>query len=196
MKILVSLAAVGFVLLAPRTQAIDFTARFADLVEDGVPMRRMYFTDDAQRIYYRPAPNWSQSCNAQAATFKPKDSERAVVRIENAPLGDARIPLDEHGLQTLRTTAGKLMPPDASEGIEISETLNPVALQGWTSFEIAFDYIRFGQHFSRSILFINLGADRQIHFMVDASPAEFESLHQTAYRTLASWSQVAAAVAP
>jgi hypothetical protein len=66
---------------------------------------------------------------------------------------------------------------------------NPVVLQGWTSFEIGFDYVKSGQHSCRSILFINLDAKRQILFSVDAPVALFPPLYQGAYRTLASWYQ-------
>jgi hypothetical protein len=55
--------------------------------------------------------------------------------------------------------------------------------------EIGFDYLQFGRPFCRSILFINLDASRQIHFIVDAGPAEFQPLYKTAYRTLATWYQ-------
>jgi hypothetical protein len=69
----------------------------------------------------------------------------------------------------------------------IWEVVNPVVLQGWTSFEVGVDYVQFGQHFCRSILFINLGGNRQIHFIVDATPGEFPALYKAAYRTLATW---------
>src|SRR5260221_6845589 len=99
MKTPILLVALGFTVLAARAPAIDFTFRVADSVEDGVPMQRLYFLDDAQHIFYRPLPNWSRHGDAQGATSRPKDSGREVM-IQNAALGNASIELHAQGLET------------------------------------------------------------------------------------------------
>jgi hypothetical protein len=181
-------------LLAARAPAIDFTPRIADSVEDGIPMRRLYFSDDAQHIFYRPLPNWSRYGDAQGATFRPKDSG-GQVKIQNAPEGNAGIAFDGPGLGTLRQIAHGLLPSGADQTTELWEAVNPLELQGWTTFEIGFDYVVSGQHFCCSVLFINLDSKRQILFIVDAAPADFSPLYKGAYRTLASWHQPAIAKA-
>jgi hypothetical protein len=187
MKTLSLLASLAVTLLTTRAEAIDFTPHFTETIEDGVPMRHMFFSDGAQRIFYRPRPSWLQSGNDQAAMFRPKDSNLATVRIENAPAEHVRIPFDVPGSEALRNIARTLVPPDATEVTKIWEVPNPVVLQGWTSFEVGFDYVQFGQRFCRSILFINLDTNRQIHFIVSAVSAEFQPLYKNAYRTLATW---------
>lgn len=189
MKTLSLLASLAFTLLAARAEAIDFTPRFTDTIDDDVPFHRMYFSEGDQRIFYRPPPTWVLSGNGEAAAFTPKDSALASVKIENAPAEHVNIPFDVPGSGTLRNIARALVPPDATEVTEIWEMPNPVVLQGWTSFEVGFDYVQFGQRFCRSILFINLDTNRQIHFIVSAVPAEFQPLYKTAYRTLATWWQ-------
>ena len=194
MKTPLLLVTLSLTALAAQAPAIDFTPRIADSIEDGVPMRRLYFSDDAQHIFYRPLPNWSRYGDAQGATFRPKGSA-GEVKIQNAPAGNASIAFDAKGLVTLRQTAQTLLPPHAAHATELWEAVNPVVLQGWTSFEIGFDYVAGDQHFCRSILFINLDSKRQIQFIVDAPPAAFPPLYQGAYRTLASWYQPVAATA-
>jgi hypothetical protein len=189
MKLRTFLAILVVALPAVRARAIDFTPRVADSIDDGVPMRRMYFTDGARRIFYRPPVTWSRSGDERAAMFIPKDSDRAFVKIENAPVGQAGIPFNDAGLATLRKIAFTLVPPDAREPGESWEAVNPVVLQGWTSFEIGFDYLQSGKTFCRSVLFINLDSRRQIYFIVDAAPAEFPALYKTACRTLSTWWQ-------
>lgn len=188
MKTPLLLVTLGLTFVAARVAAIDFTLHIADSVEDGVPMRRLYFSENAEHIYYRPLPNWSRYGDAEGATFRPKDSS-GEVRIQNAPAGNASIAFDAHGLETLRQIARGLLPSSGAEATELWEAVNPVVLQGWTSFEIGFDYVAAGQHICRSILFINLDSKRQIHFMVEAAPPEFSPLYRAAYRTLASWYQ-------
>jgi hypothetical protein len=107
--------------------------------------------------------------------------------IQNSPPDSARIPFDETGMEALRKIGRSLVPPDATDVTEIWETVNPVVLQGWTSFEMGFDYVQSGTRFCRAILFVNLDANRQVHVIIDAVPSEFEALYKTAYRTLATW---------
>lgn len=187
MKTPILLAAFAVTLLAARASAIDFTPRFAETVDDGIPFRRMCFSDNGRRIFYRPHPSWVTSGDGHAATFRPKDTTQSYVRIENAPAEQALIPLEEPGLEALRKIARALVPSEATEIGESWEIVNPVVIQGWTSFEMGFDYIAAGQRCCRSVLFINLREGSQIHLIVDASPAEFGQLYKTANRTLASW---------
>lgn len=191
MKTHLLLVIVAITLLAAPAEAIDFTPHFTDTIDDGVPFHRMYFSEGGRPIFYRPHPAWVLSGDSQAATFKPKQSNLASVRIENAPAEHVRIPFDGPGSEALRNIARTLVPLDATGVIETWEIPNPVMLQGWTSFEVGFSYVQFGQHFCRSILFINLDADRQIHFIVSATPTEFQPLYKAAYRTLATWLQPA-----
>ena len=53
--------------LTARAQAIDFTPRFSEAVEDGVAVRHMAFSDGAHAILYRPHQGWIRSGDAQAA---------------------------------------------------------------------------------------------------------------------------------
>lgn len=191
-KFATGLATLVFTLLTAPAPAIDFTPYFADSIEDGVPMRRMYFADGPRRIFYRLPHTWALSGDAQSATLRPKDSKHATVRIQNAPSEHARIPFDVPGREALRKIARSLFPPDATEVTVAREAVNPVVLQGWTSFEAVFDYQRAGEHFCRTVLFINLDENRQVRFIVDAVPAEFPPLCKTTYRTLATWWQQAA----
>jgi hypothetical protein len=190
MKTLSLLASFAVTLLAARAEAIDFTPRFTDTIDDGVPFHRMYFSEGDHAIFYRPAPRWVLSGSGEAAVFRPNDSALASVKIENAPEEDVKIPFDNPSSSgTLCDIARALLPPDATQVTEIWEIPNPVVLQGWTSFEVGFDYVQSGRHFCRSILFINLDAKRQIHFIISAVSAEFQPLYKTAYRTLATWWQ-------
>ncbi len=182
-------------LLPARGGTINFTQHTADSIEDGVPMRRMYFTDGEQRFYYRPLAGWTRFSDAGSAKFQPKDSVDAFVKIENSPPGSAKIPLDEAGLLTLRKIAAERAPAGATDIHVTWEVVNPTILQGWTSYEVGLDYMLSGKHFCRSILFINLDAERQIRFLVTAWPENFKPLYAATYKSLATWYQPATAAA-
>ncbi len=195
MKTLLALLLLLAAVLPGRGQSIDFTQRSQDLTEDGVFMRRMYFSDNGQPIYYRPHASWIRFSDARWAKFQPKDMPDGLIKIENSASGNARIPFDEAGLKTLRSLAASLVPPDASAVTQTWEVVNPTVLQGWTSFEVGLDYVQGGKHFCRSILFINLDAERQIRFVVTAFPVDFQPLYVATYKSLATWYQPSLAAA-
>ena len=196
MKTLVFLATLIVNFLAGGANAIDFTPRFTNTIDDGFPSRRLYFTDGTRRIYYRPPNTWAPSGDDLAVAFRPKDSKTALIKFENGPAGAAGIAFDERGLEMFRKVAATLMPPGATDVTQTWEVVNPIILQGWTSFEVGFDYVHSGQLFCRSVVFINLDAKRQIRVIVDTVPADFQLLYKTAYRTLATWWEPAPGAGP
>jgi hypothetical protein len=166
--------------------AIDFTPRYAESVQDGFSVKRLYFADQAQRIYLSIPNSWRVSGDGQHGTFTPANLTQASVVLENSPIS-AQIAFDEKGLAAYRKTASESMPPGASEIQSEVERANEVQLNGWTSYELTFSYKSYGQRFTRSVLFINLDRERQIVFRVEARKENFEKLYQQARATLGSW---------
>ena len=187
MKATSLLAILAISLFATRAQAIDFTPRYTETIDDGIPFRRMYFSDGTRRIFYRPPPTWIASGSSEAAVFRHKDAVPASVRIENTPAEQARIPFNEQGLEALRKFARTLVPPDTSEIVDRWEVVDPVVLHGWTSFEMGFDCVYSDQRWCRSVLFLNLEGNRRVHLIINARPNDFRKLYDAAHRSLATW---------
>jgi hypothetical protein len=57
MKTFLAIATLVSIAIPTRAPAIDFTPRFTDVVDDGIPMRRMFFTDGAPQR----TPHWRAS---------------------------------------------------------------------------------------------------------------------------------------
>jgi hypothetical protein len=178
----------GLLILFPMAgaSAIDFTPRYAESVQDGFPVKRLFFADQAQRIYLSVPNNWRVSGDGQHGTFTPGNLTQASVVLENSHLS-AEIPFDEKGLAAYRKAASESMPPGASEIQMEVERANEVQLNGWTSYELTFSYKSYGQRFIRSVLFINLDKERQIVFRVEARKENYDKLYQQARATLGSW---------
>jgi hypothetical protein len=185
--LLVLLACAGSV---PAESAIDFTPRYADMMEDGIPFHRMYFTEGDNRIFFRPPANWQVSGDTAAIYFTPKGLHVSQVSFRSVPPEEATIPFDEKGIEKLREIAKSLLPSAFTDPEEQFETVNPIILQDWTSFEIAFSGHYYGIDSRRSILFINLAPGRQLRIVVEAPIRDFEKLHKDAYRSLATWREV------
>lgn len=187
-RLLVTLLAC--IAIAPLVHAIDFTPRYADTVEEGYPFHRMYFSEVGTRIYFRPPADWQASGEPSSVTFSLKDLKSNQVRLEVAPAEHAAIPLNEQGLQSLRAIAQSLIPAQSADAVEQWETVNPVIIHGWSSFEVGFCYQSKGRQFCRSVLFINLSPERQIHVIVESPAADFAKLYKAAHRSLSTWWEV------
>ena len=178
----------GLLILFPLTgaSAIDFTPRYAESVQDGFPVKRLFFADQDQRIYLSVPNNWRVTGDGQHGAFTPGNLTQASVVLENSPV-NAQIAFDEKGLAAYRKAASELIPPGASETQVEFERTNEVRLNGWTSFEMTFSYKSYGQRFTKSVLFINLDKEKQILFLVEARKENYEKLYQQARATLGSW---------
>jgi hypothetical protein len=166
--------------------AIDFTPHYAQSVQDGFPVNRLYFQDQAQRIYLSVPNGWQVSGDAQRGTFSPKELGQATVILENSPL-NSKTAFSGEGLEVYRKVAFGLVPAGASDVHVDFEREGEVKINGWSSFEMAFSYRFYGQSFTSSVLFINLAKDKQIRFRVAARKEHFEKLYPKARATLASW---------
>lgn len=175
-------------ILVPVTgaSAIDFTPRYAESVQDGFPVKRLYFSDEAQRIYLSIPNNWRVTGDGQHGTFTPGNFPQASIVLENSPIS-AQVAFDEKGLEAYRKAASDLIPPGASEVQIDFERANEIQINGWTSFEMAFTYRVYGQPFSKSVLFINIDREKQIRFRVEARKENFEKLYPQARAALGSW---------
>jgi hypothetical protein len=167
-------------------KAIDFTPHYAQSVQDGFPVSRLYFQDQAQRIYLSVPNGWQVSGDAQRGTLSPKDLGQATVILENSAL-NSKTAFSGEGLAVYRKVAFGLVPAGASDVHVDFEREGEAKTNGWSSFEMAFSYDFYGQSFTSSVLFINLDKNKQIRFRVAARKEHFEKLYPQARATLASW---------
>jgi hypothetical protein len=166
--------------------AIDFTPHYAQSVQDGFPVTRLYFQDQAQRIYLSVPHGWQVSGDPQRGTFSSKDFGQATIILENSPL-NSKTAFTGEALEVYRKAAFGLVPAGATDVHVDFEREGEVKINGWSSFEMAFGYRFYGQDFASSVLFINLDKDKQIRFRVAARKEHFEKLYPQARTTLASW---------
>ena len=184
MKILV--LAVSSAALIANAAAIDFSPQYSESVQDGFPVRRLYFSDDKQHIYLTVPKSWQISGNGQRGIFTPPEMPQALVTWENSPL-KAQIPFDEKGLEVYRKAAFAVVPTGAVAVKADFEKLNELHLNGWTSFEMEFSYEYFGQSFLKSVIFLNLDQEKQLRLQVVARKENFEKFYPQARGTLSSW---------
>jgi hypothetical protein len=166
--------------------AIDFTPRYAESVQDGFPVKRLYFSDQDQRIYLSIPNNWRVTGDGQHGSLIPPNLTQASIVLENSPTS-AQVAFDEKGLEVYRKAAADLLPPGATDVKIDFERANEVQVNGWTSFEMAFTYKVSGQPFCKNVLFVNIDKEKQIRFRVEARKENFEKLYPQARAALGSW---------
>jgi hypothetical protein len=173
--------------IAPRLAcAIDFTPRYVNEVEDGIPVHRMFFADAGRHIFFTPPGGWDATGSKSAVVLSPKNSAKAYIKIECS--SDEEIPpFDEKGLKIYRQAAEDLLPREAKDLEILSENKNPVVINDWSGFEITYAFMAYGYPFYKSVGFINIGNNRQIRLVVEARRSEFGSLYKAAQVSLCSW---------
>jgi hypothetical protein len=178
-------ALLGLVPIAGVT-AMDFLPHYDESVQDGFPVKRLYFSDQAQRIYLSVPKGWRVTGDSQRGSFTPENLNQASVVLENSPL-NPKIPFAGDGLELYRKTAAALIPAGASNVHVDFERMGELQINGWSSFEISFSYNFYGQSFMSSALFINIAKEEQIRFCVATRQEDFEKVYQQGRTTLASW---------
>ena len=173
--------------IAPRLAcAIDFTPRYVNEVEDGIPVRRMFFADAGRHIFFTAPGGWDANGSKSSVVLSPKNLEKAYIKIECS--SDEEIPpFDEKGLKIYRQAAEDLLPREAKDLEILSENKNPVVINHWSGFEITYAYVAFGYPFYKSVSFINIGDNRQIRLIVEARRSDFATFCKEAQRSLCSW---------
>jgi hypothetical protein len=167
-------------------RAIDFTPRYVDEVEDGIPMHRLYFANGKRMIYFNAPGGWLVTGSKEGVVVRPTDSKDGFFKIESAP-EKVVLPFDERGLRTYRQIAEDMLPRMARALQIAGENKEAVAINDWKGFEVTYDYTVYGHPFRKSVIFINITEDRQIRLSVEGRRGEFETLYTAAQSGLSSW---------
>lgn len=182
------LAIVTACFLPTARASIDFTLHQGQVTDDQISSGTSYLTDGPIRIYLSTPLGWRVSSNVQSLALYPPTSSEASARIEE--LHAAKMPVfDEAGYRDLRQQALALLPKAAQEVQVLLEEKNPVAINGWTSFEVTHGYTFFGRPFTHSTLYLNLGDHRMLRITAEGPRADFPKFYPSLREVLYSWVQ-------
>ncbi|MEA3186656.1 MAG: hypothetical protein QOD99_486 [Chthoniobacter sp.] len=165
---------------------INLTPTASVRVLDGCSFPQLEFHDEGKTITYEPPAGWSYASGGKnALTLRPKNKVQADAKIEVAA---SPLPLqfDPENLKVLQARVTASLPAQ-SEKIEVAEPLvDSLKIGGRSTCEFELTYVRFGQKYKVSILFVDL-EKAQLTFTLSCLSADYEELHKQFRGSWFSW---------
>jgi hypothetical protein len=163
---------------------IDFTPGTGERVLEGIKFPELYFYENGRQISYEQPRGWSYSGDSSRIRFMPPSVAQAFAEMAQAPLA-APQNFDEPTIKLLQERVLQTVPPDSHDVTVVAAEKNPLMINAHETFEVTVAYELYGEHYSRSVLFMNL-PDTQLTFSFVSRKADFDKLHQAFRGSLCS----------
>lgn len=166
--------------------AVDFTPQYIDINADGLMVRQLCFKDGPKRIWITPPKGWTLEGEPAVATLRNESTARATVTFTLSPR--PLLPGDDPEKQKATREAITAMVPKGAENVAVEgETVNPWAINAWSSYEVKLGYDILGVRFARSVLLIKLNSRDEMQVIVTAPANDYANAAQAATACLQSW---------
>ena len=136
-----STALLALALLAGRVplSAVDLTPRYIDTFEAGVAGHRLYFSDGEKKIGLSLDRETNVGAGGGGVIFRfPKFPEASFLMKHSPVTADqpfTGVPLDRY-----REAARRLLPPGSTEVKALDETRDPLTINRWRSYRLAYTF--------------------------------------------------------
>jgi hypothetical protein len=177
--------AIFLCLLAAPAWALDLTPLHASINADGFQTNTVFFQDGKKRVFIAPPNGWTiDGSSSTAALHNPKYARSSVV-IALSP--KKMMPADEAAQKTLREAVLGSLPKGSVNAAVQSETVNPLLINGWKSYELTVGYELFEASQIRKVLLVKLNNFEELQVIVAAPQTEFAAAAGAAIKCLNSW---------
>ena len=92
------------------------------------------------------------------------------------------VPLDRY-----REAARRLLPPGSTEVKALDETRDPLTINRWRSYRLAYTFAAAGTPMVQQVTFLNLSADEQLILVTTASERNFAEASARSFQIIRSW---------
>jgi len=191
MKKLIAAALCFFGTIPSSIYALDLTPHEIAASNDGPPIQRFFFQDEAKRMSFRIDNKMTVSGGNDSAMFRFSDIKNAGVKLSKSQIKPDLL-FDEKNLESYRATVRAFSPPDAKETRIEEEKSAAIAINGWTSYQFVLTYNLFGFPYRRSITFLNYSKQEQLIFDISAPESDYQKVYARGYKILNSLSDLSA----
>lgn len=178
-------AALVVAAFAPEALALDLTPREITITEEGPPVQRYYFQDEARRLSFKIDNKMTVSGASSSATFRFHDLNTAGMKLSQSPFAPA-MRFDEKNAGTYRDSARTFLPSDAVAVQLEKEAPDAIAINGWVSRQFTFSYTLFGVPYRSTVTFLNFSAEQQLVLHVNAAASDYAKAYARSYNVLNS----------
>jgi hypothetical protein len=180
------LALAGNLLLSVIVQAeLQLVPTVDEFELDGAKLKQLAFSDDGRKITYQSPHGWDYSGSATQLTLHPPNKPQAEATIARVSRSD-QTQFDEETLKKLVAEAVALVPKGSTDVAVESQEKSPLRIGTRETFLVVLTYTLLGNHYNRSILFINRGAE-QIRCQLTCRSSDFKELQKSFFSSQYSW---------
>lgn len=184
------LATLGLLLLpAAHGADIRWTVRFTETFAEGILLQRASFTDGEKTFGISMDDETTAVASGTGTDFTFKGVPSAVFRIGPSPLAPAQPFTAEH-LERYRTAAKMRVPPGIDTIADFAETADPLALNRWKSFRVAYTFSHHGKKIRKCVTFLTLKSGQQAMLETSAYVGEFAAAMERAEYLIRSWHEL------
>jgi hypothetical protein len=156
-----------------------------EYVLDGTKLKQLAFSDDGRKITYQSPHGWDYSGSATQLTLHPPNKSEAEATIARVSRSD-QTQFDEETLKKLVAEAVALVPKGSTDVAVESQEKSPLRIGTRETFLVVLSYTLLGNHYNRSILFVNRGAE-QIRCQLTCRSSDFKELQKSFFSSQYSW---------
>ena len=165
--------------------AVDLTPRYIDTFADGAASHRLYFADGEKKIGLS-LNHETQVAGGGGVIFRfPKFPEASFI-VKHSPV-TADQPFSGVALERYREAARRLLPPGSTEVQVRDETRDPLTINRWHSYRLAYTFASGPVPMALHVTFLNLSAGEQLVLVTAASERNFAEATARSFQIIRTW---------
>ena len=172
--------------LALPAVAVDLTPRYIDTFADGAASHRLYFADGEKKIGLSLDHETQVAGGGGGVLFRYPKFPEASFLVKHSPV-TADQPFSGVALERYREAARRLLPPGATEVKVLDEARDPLTINRWRSYRLAYTFTNGTVPMVQQITFLNLNADEQLVLVATASERNFAEVAGRSFQIIRTW---------
>ena len=186
MKILAPLLVIALSAGVRTSSAVDLTPRYIDTFEAGVAGHRLYFSEGEKKIGLSLDRETNVGAGGGGVIFRFPKFPEASFLVKHSPV-TADQPFSGVPLDRYREAARRLLPPGSTEVKVLDETRDPLTINRWRSYRLAYTFTAGTVLMVQQTTFLNLTADEQLILITTASERNFAEAAARSFQIIRSW---------
>jgi len=181
---------VSFAGFALSASAIDLVPHYISTKADGVVVRRPYFADGNKKYGVKIDSETKLTEFEGGALFRFDKFPGATMRLRLSPVSTP-VPFGPESLEHYQQVARSLLPEGAEEIAVAESAPNPLPINNWQSYRVAFSYRAGTEPRRQSVIFLNLKPTEQILIQTDAAEKSFDEVSARGFNIIRRWHELA-----
>ena len=165
---------------------LDLKPSIVQYEEDGLFLPKICLTGTKARVLFAEPNGFTLIKDASVFTLQAKADRTATVNILSS--AQPLLPLTEEARRkAVRDSILATAPKEADRVEIITESENPVPINGWKTYQFTMSYGLFGQTFKKQVVFVQLHPYQELQFIAHAPDKLFPSTTAAMSAILHTW---------